>query len=257
MAPLYYIIIALPCTLGAIALALVHIYRHLLNYTEPTYQRFIVRIIFMVPVYALTSFLSLVFNESSIYFNSFREIYEAWVIYNFLSLCLGMGRWSRCCRFKSYRTRSETQLVFDDVLLPANSIRRVFLVATLIVGGNYKNATLRFIRRCKQGCLQFVILKPILVAVTFILYAKGKIRGWKFQCKTVIPIHHNHIHNFILYGTVCVGVVFMSRVGICSSLLIRFQIHHHQECGLFDILAGCSGFPCCKIWTHKKCRRSC
>ncbi|KAK4748769.1 hypothetical protein SAY87_015355 [Trapa incisa] len=34
------------------------------------------------------SFLSLVLNDYSIYFNSLREIYEAWVIYNFLSLCL-------------------------------------------------------------------------------------------------------------------------------------------------------------------------
>ncbi|PSS00331.1 Transmembrane protein like, partial [Actinidia chinensis var. chinensis] len=74
MAPVYYILIALPCTIGAIALALIHIYRHLLNYTEPTYQRYIVRIIFMVPVYALMSFLSLVLNKSSIYFDSIREM---------------------------------------------------------------------------------------------------------------------------------------------------------------------------------------
>lgn len=39
----------------------------------------------------------------------------------------------------------------------------------------------RFIRRCKQGCLQFVILKPILVAVTFILYAKGKYEDGNFS----------------------------------------------------------------------------
>ncbi|KAJ6306110.1 hypothetical protein OIU78_021439 [Salix suchowensis] len=86
--PIYFSIIAFFCALGAMALAIFHIYRHLLNYTEPTYQRYIVRIIFMVPVYALMSFLSLIFPESSIYFNSIREVYEAWVIYNFLSLCL-------------------------------------------------------------------------------------------------------------------------------------------------------------------------
>lgn len=39
----------------------------------------------------------------------------------------------------------------------------------------------RFIRRCKQGCLQFVILKPILVVVTFILYAKGKYEDGNFS----------------------------------------------------------------------------
>ena len=50
MAFILYVIIALPCTVGAIALAIFHIYRHLVNYTEPTFQRYIVRIIFMVPV---------------------------------------------------------------------------------------------------------------------------------------------------------------------------------------------------------------
>ncbi|KAG6418082.1 hypothetical protein SASPL_120281 [Salvia splendens] len=50
MGPIYYILIALPCTIGAMTLAVLHIYKHLLNYTEPTYQRYIVRIIFMVPV---------------------------------------------------------------------------------------------------------------------------------------------------------------------------------------------------------------
>ena len=48
--PLYFSIFAFFCTAGAIALAVFHIYRHLMNYTEPTYQRYIVRIIFMVPV---------------------------------------------------------------------------------------------------------------------------------------------------------------------------------------------------------------
>lgn len=50
MPPIHFVIVAFPCTVGAIVLAMLHIYRHLLNYTEPTYQRYIVRIIFMVPV---------------------------------------------------------------------------------------------------------------------------------------------------------------------------------------------------------------
>lgn len=51
--PIYINIIAFLCTAGAIALAILHIYKHLLNYTEPTYQRYIVRIVFMVPVWFL------------------------------------------------------------------------------------------------------------------------------------------------------------------------------------------------------------
>lgn len=43
------------------------------------------------------------------------------------------------------------------------------------------DACRRFIRRCKQGCLQFVILKPVLVIVTLILYAKGKYEDGNFN----------------------------------------------------------------------------
>jgi len=50
LVPLFLYVVAFFCTVAAIALAVLHIYRHLLNYTEPTYQRFIVRIVFMVPV---------------------------------------------------------------------------------------------------------------------------------------------------------------------------------------------------------------
>lgn len=163
MAPIYYILIALPCTSGAIALAIFHIYRHLMNYTEPTYQRYIVRIIFMVPVYALMSFLSLIVRDGAIYFSSLREMYEAWVIYNFLSLCLawvgGPG--------------AVVLSLTGRVLKPSFFLMTCCLPPMPLDG--------RFIRRCKQGCLQFVILKPILVAVTFILYAKGKYEDGNFS----------------------------------------------------------------------------
>ncbi|KAE8651636.1 transmembrane protein 184A [Cucumis sativus] len=163
--PIYYSIIAFFCTAGAIALAIFHIYRHLLNYTEPTYQRYIVRIIFMVPVYALMSFLSLVLPSSSIYFNSIREVYEAWVIYNFLSLCLAwVGGPGAVVISLSGR-----------VLKPSCCLMTCCLPPLALDG--------RFIRRCKQGCLQFVILKPILVAVTLILYAKGKYEDGNFNPK--------------------------------------------------------------------------
>ncbi|GLT74070.1 hypothetical protein SLA2020_458910 [Shorea laevis] len=162
---IYYTVIAFLCTAGAIALAMLHIYRHLLNYTEPIFQRYIVRIIFMVPVYALMSFLSLVLPKSSIYFNSIREVYEAWVIYNFLSLCLawvgGPG--------------SVVLSLSGRVLKPSLCLMTCCLPPLPLDG--------RFIRRCKQGCLQFVILKPILVAVTLILYAKGKYKDGNFNPK--------------------------------------------------------------------------
>ncbi|CAM8925760.1 unnamed protein product [Rhodiola kirilowii] len=161
--PIYYDVIAFVCTVGAIVLAVLHIYRHLSNYTEPTYQRHIVRIVFMVPVYALTSFLSLVFPGSSIYFDSIREVYEAWVIYNFLSLCLSwVGGPGAVVLSLSGR-----------VLKPSCCLMTCCFPPIPLDG--------RFIRRCKQGCLQFVILKPILAVVTLIFYANGKYKDGNFS----------------------------------------------------------------------------
>ncbi|XP_051136687.1 uncharacterized protein LOC127255244 isoform X2 [Andrographis paniculata] len=109
------------------------------------------------------SFLALVLNKKAIYFNSVREVYEAWVIYNFLSLCLawvgGPGA---------------VVLSLTGKVLKPNWCLMTCCFPPIPLDG-------RFIRRCKQGCLQFVILKPILVAVTFILYAKGKYHDGNFS----------------------------------------------------------------------------
>ncbi|KAJ4721836.1 Transmembrane protein like [Melia azedarach] len=161
--PFYFSFIAFLCTVGATGLGIFHVYRHLLNYTEPTYQRYIVRIILMVPLFAIMSFLSLILRDSAIYFNSIREVYEAWVIYNFLSLCLAwVGGPGAVVLSLSGR-----------VLKPSLCLMTCCFPPIPLDG--------RFIRRCKQGCLQFVILKPILVAVTLILYAKGKYKDGNFS----------------------------------------------------------------------------
>ncbi|XP_024517367.1 transmembrane protein 184A isoform X2 [Selaginella moellendorffii] len=189
------------CTCAAVLLSTWHIYMHLMNYTEPTFQRYIVRIIFMVPVYAMMSFLSLVLNDKSIYFNSIRDIYEAFVIYNFLSLCLawvgGPG--------------VAVQNLSGRVLKPSIQLMTCCFAPIPLDG--------RFIRRCKQGCLQFVILKPVLVAVTFILYAKNKYEDGNFstrQSYLYITIIYTLSYSLALYVLVLFYVA-------CKELLRPFK----------------------------------
>lgn len=54
------------------------IYQHLRWYTCPIEQRWIVRILFIVPMYSLDSWLSLLFlsNNVYVYFNAIRDCYE-------------------------------------------------------------------------------------------------------------------------------------------------------------------------------------
>lgn len=109
----------------------------------------------MVPVYALTSFASLLAEDASIYIVTIRDCYEAWIIYNFMSLCLEYVGGPGAVEVKMQGV----------VLLPSWTAGTCCLPAMAVDG--------HFIRSVKRGALQFVFLKPILAILTVVLYATG------------------------------------------------------------------------------------
>ncbi|ERT02555.1 uncharacterized protein SPSK_00464 [Sporothrix schenckii 1099-18] len=80
------LIIAGASTLIAVCMSLYLIWMHALHYTKPNEQRHIIRILFMVPVYAAASFLSLRFYWHAIYFQVISDCYEAFAISSFFAL---------------------------------------------------------------------------------------------------------------------------------------------------------------------------
>ena len=61
--------------------------KHLKYYKQPKLQRHIIRILFMVPIYAVDSWVSLKFVTSiAMYVDTLRDCYEAFVIYSFVEL---------------------------------------------------------------------------------------------------------------------------------------------------------------------------
>uniref|UniRef100_A0A0M3HFP0 Serpentine receptor class gamma n=1 Tax=Ascaris lumbricoides TaxID=6252 RepID=A0A0M3HFP0_ASCLU len=70
-------------TWAALIITSYQIYQHLRWYSCPTEQRWIVRILFIVPMYSLDSWLSLLFlsNNVYVYFNAIRDCYEGSFIY--------------------------------------------------------------------------------------------------------------------------------------------------------------------------------
>ncbi|KAJ1460849.1 organic solute transporter Ostalpha-domain-containing protein [Pelagophyceae sp. CCMP2097] len=86
------IVVAGICTVFAIVMSMYLIHTHLSNYVNPMRQRYIIRIVWMVPIYALHSFVSLCFVSVAIFFEVPRDVYESYVIYNFVALmidCMG------------------------------------------------------------------------------------------------------------------------------------------------------------------------
>ncbi|GLC43913.1 hypothetical protein PLESTB_000922400 [Pleodorina starrii] len=109
----------------------------------------------MVPFYGVTSWLSLKYRESSIYFDVPRDCYEAWVIYNFLSLCMAYVGGPGAVVVKSEGKYIKPSWMLMTCCWPPIKVDGFLL------------------RKCKQGTLQFVITKPILAAMTLILFAGG------------------------------------------------------------------------------------
>eukprot|EP00045_Choanoeca_perplexa_P006893 m.60115 g.60115 ORF g.60115 m.60115 type:complete len:424 (-) comp13836_c0_seq5:535-1806(-) len=131
------------------------IYKHLYYWSKPEYQKWIVRILFMVPVYAFASWLSLKFFDSSVYFDAVRNCYEAFVIYSFLSLCFAyLG--------------GEAAVVHA---LTGRFHKPKVLTLTCCVKPFPYNIT--FLRLCKKCVLQFCFIKPATSLVTIILESYG------------------------------------------------------------------------------------
>ncbi|XWX01240.1 hypothetical protein V2A60_009266 [Cordyceps javanica] len=79
-------IIGAACTLIAVLLSVYLAWMHSLHYTKPREQRYIIRILFMVPVYAISSFLQIEWYRHAIYFQVISDCYEAFAIASFFAL---------------------------------------------------------------------------------------------------------------------------------------------------------------------------
>lgn len=136
-----------------------HIYQHLRFYTLPSEQRCIVRILFIVPIFGIDSWLSLFFVTRSswyVYFDSIIDWYEAFVIYNFMHLC--------------YEYLGGESNIMSEIR--GKPIQTNWYYGTCFFQG--RTYTIEFLRFCKQATLQFCIIKPLMSVLTLILMATGR-----------------------------------------------------------------------------------
>ncbi|VDO08893.1 unnamed protein product, partial [Rodentolepis nana] len=134
------------------------IYLHLVNYTTPREQRWIVRILFLVPLYAFQSWFSLMFlrhQDSYIYLDTIRDCYEAFVIYSFLSLC--------------YEYLGGESCIMAEIR--GKEIPYSWFFCTFCFSGQV--FTMGFLRFFKQATLQFCLVKPLMAIAIIIMQALG------------------------------------------------------------------------------------
>uniref|UniRef100_A0A8D1DF20 Transmembrane protein 184A n=1 Tax=Sus scrofa TaxID=9823 RepID=A0A8D1DF20_PIG len=155
------------------------IYLHLRSYTVPNEQRYIIRLLLIVPVYAFDSWLSLLLlggHQYYVYFDSVRDCYEAFVIYSFLSLCFQyLG--------------GESAIMAE---IRGKPIRSSCVYGTCCLRG--MSYSIGFLRFCKQATLQFCVVKPVMAAATIVLQAFGKYHDGDFN------IHSGYLYVTLIYN---------------------------------------------------------
>lgn len=174
---------------AAILISCHHIYQHLRFYTLQSEQRCIVRILFIIPIFGFDSWLSLFFITRStyVYFDSIRDWYEAFVIYNFMSLC--------------YEYLGGENNIMSEIR--GKPIQTSWYYGTCLFQG--RTYTLGFLRFCKQATLQFCIIKPLMSALTLLLQATGRYKDgdWSFGNSYIyITMVNNTSVSLALYGLI-------------------------------------------------------
>jgi len=144
-------------TVGASLISFWLIMRHQQNMSNPSVQSKIVGIIWMIPIYAIDSFLGLWMPNNAEYVNMLRDCYEAYVLYLFLSLMLSyLGCEDEECEYRLVTYLEKLPTVKRSC--PFNWIC-----------GDEEPKGREFLRYCKFGTLQYCVVRPLTTAIAMIL----------------------------------------------------------------------------------------
>ena len=126
--------------------------QHLLHYHHPDIQKYIVRILWMVPIYSVESLLALIWRENKIYIETMRECYEAYVIFCLLQLMINTVA----------QTDERLQEIVDTK--DPDELHHMSMAKYCMKTWDH----LDFFSKVRKGTLQYVIVKLLCTVIELI-----------------------------------------------------------------------------------------
>jgi hypothetical protein len=126
------------------------------NYRKPLQQRYVVRILLMVPIYSISSWTSMMSHTAAAVVDPIRDIYEAFTIYTFFQLLINYLDGERALIIMMHGRAPVNHLWPMDRILPKVDISDPHTFLAI-----------------KRGILQYTWLKPVLSLATIIMRACG------------------------------------------------------------------------------------
>ncbi|KAI1499696.1 organic solute transporter Ostalpha-domain-containing protein [Biscogniauxia marginata] len=143
-------------SLAATLLSVLSIWLQLKNYRKPLLQRYVVRILLMVPIYSISSWVSMVSLKAAAFLDPIRDIYEAFTIYTFFQLLINYLDGERALIIMTHGRAPVHHLWPLNHVLPKVDISDPYTFLAI-----------------KRGILQYAWLKPILALAAIIMKATG------------------------------------------------------------------------------------
>jgi hypothetical protein len=166
-------------TLLGCLISMWHMTSHLRAFHQPFVQRKVLAILWMCPIYSVTSWLSLVAPEPlEGYLGILKDMYEAYVIYTFLSFCIAvLGKGDRDAVVELLAHRHDEHHLSTPVprwLVDFVCCCRCFCPSRRKVYSDdeeekrmqHADAVLL---QCQICAMQFVFLRPMLTTALFVL----------------------------------------------------------------------------------------
>ncbi|EFQ33201.1 uncharacterized protein GLRG_08345 [Colletotrichum graminicola M1.001] len=126
------------------------------NYRKPLLQRYVVRILLMVPIYSIASWTSMISIRAAAFLDPIRDIYEAFTIYTFFQLLINYLGGERALIVMTHGREPVSHLWPMNHVLPRVDISDPHTFLAI-----------------KRGILQYAWLKPVLALAAVIMKATG------------------------------------------------------------------------------------
>jgi hypothetical protein len=222
---------------GTVIISTRLVYLHLSHWYMPAVQKYVVRILWMVPLYAVQSWLSLWFHQARLYIDAIRDLYEAYVIASFvyylMELLGGQEALIHLLRYKAFHLNNSSTNSgegHDIVHENANSSNGLIHhhdspdngVAMQVdhpspLGQHAFPLSLilqpwalgmEFMLQCKHGVLQYVVVKVLCTFFTvvcefFSIYGEGK-----FEVYYAYPYICFFQNISVMYALYCLVLLF-------------------------------------------------
>lgn len=185
--------------MGTVILSIRLVYLHFTHWYMPNVQKYVVRILWMVPLYAIQSWLSLRFRDARIYIDTVRDLYEAYVISSFLYYLIELLGGQEAL-VRRLRTMAQNDPEAAEHLGDHGPLLNLVLEPWEL--------GVEFMLQCKHGVLQYVVVKTIATVLTFFFQWMDVYDEGSFEWNVAYPYLAFMLNCSVMYALYCLVKLF-------------------------------------------------